>query len=236
MDNVWFPSENQNSKNFTDTDDYLNSILTDIASMPRESISNIVSNLIKTGFVYHAARCLEISSQHNIGVFFTGKELINYRYPSFGDFHKDIKSLLEAGCLYLKVNRERTASITFNRALSFVEEALRQLDSYEEDSTKDVLCLGLAFELAGHCCLPTKNTDGIAYYEAAKKYWKMSYEIDPEEVESWKNHNVTKTVLSALQEVAKVKVQEESSLIQLKSMNYNIRINKALEFVSQMNN
>ncbi|MFN4151600.1 MAG: hypothetical protein ACK4IX_11710, partial [Candidatus Sericytochromatia bacterium] len=179
---------------------------------------------------------LEISSQHNLGVFFTGKELLNYRYNSFGNFHKDIKSLLDAGCLYLKVKRERTASITFNRALSFVEEALRQLDSYEEESSKDVLCLGLAFELAGHCCLPTRNTDGIAYYEAAKKYWDMGYSIDPEEVEEWKEHIVTKTVIGALKEVAKIKFNQETSLIPLMSMDHNIRINKALEIVSEMNN
>ncbi|MBC7475313.1 MAG: hypothetical protein H7263_13565, partial [Candidatus Sericytochromatia bacterium] len=178
---VWLPPEG-NAKNISsDTDAYLQWAFSNIASLPREGVITIVNNLVQIGFLYHAARCLEISAQHNLGVFFTGQELLNYRYPNFGYFHRDINTLLEAGCLYIKGNREKTAIIAFNRALSFVEEALRQIESYEEDSTKDVLCLGLAFELAGHCCFPISNKDGIEYYQAAEKYWQKSSEIDPYE-------------------------------------------------------
>ena len=164
MDNqdfdVWLPPHN-NDKNISDPDSYLQWAFSNIASLPRDGVITVVNNLINLGFLYHAARCLEISAQHNIGVFFTGNELLSYRYPNFGNFHRDIKALLEAGCLYIKGNREKTAALAFNRALSFVEEALRQIESYEEESTKDVLCLGLAFELAGHCCFPIGNSDGI---------------------------------------------------------------------------
>ncbi len=230
--NVWLPPENKSPDKLSDSDSYLQWALANVATFSRDNVNTIVNNLIQIGFVYHAARCLEISAQHNIGVFFTGNELISYRYPNFGNFHRDIQTLLEAGCLYIRSNREKTASIAFNRALSFVEEALRQIESYEKDSTKDVLCLGLAFELAGHCCFPVGNQDGIEYYKAAVNYWDKSYEIDPYEVEQWKLHPVTKTVMNCLKEVAKVKVSEETTLIPLLSMDYQVRINKAKELVN----
>ncbi len=234
MDNqdfdVWLPPKD--NKNDKDTNSYLQWAFTNVASMPRENVDSIVKNLVDIGFIYHAARCLEISAQHSLGVFFTGKELISYRYPSFGNFHNDIKTLLEAGCLYIKGNRERTAFIAFNRALSFVEEALRQIESYEEESTKDLLCLGIAFELAGHCCFPMGHKDGFDYYKAAEKYWALGYKIDPEESEKWKEHKVTKTVINCLKEVASVKVSEKTTMIPLMSSDYQIRINKAKEFIS----
>lgn len=225
--NVWLPSES--NKNFNDSDSYLQWVFSNLASMPRENVTTIVDNLIKTGFTYHAARCLEISAQHSLGVFFTGNELLRYRYPSFGSFHKDITTLLEAGCLYIKGKREKTAQLAFNRALAFVEEALRQIDSYEEDNTKELLCLALAFELAGNCCFPTGNKDGLEYYNAAERYWQKGFEIDAEAVEEWKEHIVTKTVLSSLKEVAKTKFSEKTTLIPLLSNDYNIRIKRAKE-------
>lgn len=234
MDNqsfdVWLPPKDDG--NDKDTNSYLQWAFTNVASMPRENVDSIVKNLVDIGFLYHAARCLEISAQNSLGVFFTGKELINYRYPHFGSFHSDIKTLLEAGCLYIKGNRERTAFIAFNRALSFVEEALRQIESYEEESTKDLLCLGIAFELAGHCCFPIGNKDGFDYYKAAEKYWELGYQNDPEEGEKWKEHRVTKTVINCLKEVASVKVSEKTTMIPLMSSDYQIRINKAKEFVA----
>ncbi len=232
--NVWLPPQNNKNNNISDTNSYLQWAFSNVASMPRENVETIVNNLIDVGFLYHAARCLEISAQHSIGVFFTGNELLSYRYPNFGNFHRDIKSLLEAGCLYIRSNREKTASVAFNRALSFVEEALRQIESFEKDSSRDILCLGLAFELAGHCCFPIGNSDGIEYYKAAENYWQQSYAIDPHQVEEWKYHPVTKTVVNCLKEVAKVKISEETTLIPLMSLDFQTRINKAKELVNYL--
>lgn len=238
MDNqdfdVWLPPKN-NDVNKNDTNSYLHWAFTNIASMPRENVDSVVKNLVDIGYTYHAARCLEISAQHSLGVFFTGTELTNYRYPNFGVFHNNIKTFLDAGCLYIKANREKTASIAFSRALSFVEEALRQLEGYDQESTKDLLCMGLAFELAGHCCFPLGNKDGFDYYQAAEKYWDMGYQNDPEEGEKWKEHKVTKTVISCLKEVAEIKVSEKTTLIPLMSLDYQIRIGKAKEFIYQNN-
>lgn len=227
---VWLPPKNAGDNH--DTNSYLHKVFSSIASMPRNEVYSVVQNLINIGFIYHAARCLEITAQHSLGVFFTGKELISYRYPDFGNFHNDIKTLLEAGCLYIQGNRERTAFIAFNRALSFVEEALRQIESYEEENPKDLLCLGIAFELAGHCCFPLGNKDGFDYYKAAEKYWYLGYENDPEESEKWKDNKATKIVMDCLKEVAKIKVAEKTSMIPLMSSDYQVRISKAKEFMS----
>jgi len=228
---VWLPPEKNNGE-FSDSNAYLKWALTNVASMPREQIETVVKNLIDIGYLYHAARCLEISAQQNLGVFFTGNELLSYRYPNFGRFHNDIRTLLEAGCLYLRSERTRTAANAFARAQAFVEEALRQISSYEEENSKENLCLGLAFELAGHCCFPNSNADGISYYDAAEKYWSQSYNINPEEVESWKEHPVTKTVIGCLKQVAKTKVAEETTLIPLMSMDFQTRIAKARELIA----
>ena len=226
---VWLPPKDSGNNN--DTNSYLHWAFSNIASMSRDNVDIVVKNLINIGFTYHAARCLEISAQHSLGVFFTGNELISYRYPNFGNFHNNIKTLLESGCLYIQGNRERTALVAFNRALSFVEEALRQIESYEEDNPKDLLCLGIAFELAGHCCLPLGNKDGVDYYKAAEKYWDMGYQSDPEESEKWKENKATKIVINCLKEVAKVKISEQTSMIPLMSSDYQVRISKAKEFM-----
>ncbi|MEK7431976.1 MAG: hypothetical protein AABZ74_02495 [Cyanobacteriota bacterium] len=225
---IWLPEENS-PNNFKDSDSYLQWAFTNIASMPRENVDAIVKNLLQIGFVYHAGRCLEISSQYKIGVFFTGNELISYRYPNFGDFHKDINALIYSGLLYNNVQRKDTASITFKRALNFIEEALRQINSYESESTKDLLCLALAFELAGHCSSCAGNTYGLEYYKASRDYWEKAENLDHEETENWKKYKVMKTVLSCLENVSEIKAIDNNDKKDLLSLEYSERIEKAKE-------
>ncbi|MFN8671552.1 MAG: hypothetical protein U0457_05620 [Candidatus Sericytochromatia bacterium] len=225
--NFWQPEKENNS--LKDSDSYLQWAFSDIASMPRESVEQIVKNLLNIGYSYHAARCLEISSQYKIGVFFTGNELISYRLPNFGDFHRDIRALVYAGLIYLSSNRISTAKLSFQRALNFVEEALRQINSYESESTKDLLCLAIGFELAGHCSSCTSNKNGLDYYEASEEYWKKAEYIDPEEIQSWKNLKIMKTILDCLNDVSQIKDIESDEKKYLLSLDYSQRINKSKE-------
>lgn len=228
--NLWTPPSSEGSDNaFKDSNDYLKWSLANISSMPRENVEAVVKNLVKIGFVYHAGRCLEISSQYKIGVFFTGQELINYRYPNFGEFHQNIKTLIQAGSLYNKCNRKTTAYITFQRALNFVEEALRQIESYEEGNTKEVLCLAIAFELAGHCAILTSNSDGIDYYNAAKEYWEKSIALDQEEFENWKTNKITQIVIECLKESLDIIPVDFTDKEKLLSDDFEKRINISKE-------
>ncbi|GIW23190.1 MAG: hypothetical protein KatS3mg068_2197 [Candidatus Sericytochromatia bacterium] len=230
--NVWLPDSNININKDLNTEDYLKSVLTNVVTTSEENLISIVNNLINIGFTYYAARCLEIYAQNKIGVFCNGDEIINYRYSNFGEFHENIAKLIKAGCLYIKSKRENTARISFNRALTFVEEALRQIESYEEDNFKETLCLALAFELAGHCCLPTGNLNALDYYQAAEEYFNKSIENSPEEFENWKNHKISKVILKTLKEILKIKLSEDTSIIPLLSWDYQIRLKKSKELIN----
>jgi len=226
---VWLPSDNVNNLNI---EDYLKNALNNIVLNSEEELKKIVNTLINIGFNYYAARCLEIYAQNKIGIFWNSNEIINYNYPNFGEFHNSINKLIKAGCLYIESKRENTARISFNRALTFIEEALRQIESYEDDNFKETLCLGLAFELAGHCCLSTGNLNALDYYKAAEEYFEKSIENSKEEFESWKDHKVSKIILSSLREILKIKSIKDSSIASILSWDYKIRLKMSMELVS----
>lgn len=227
---VWLP--NNNFENNLNIEEYLKSVLNNIVLNSEEELIKIVNNLINIGFNYYAARCLEIYAQNKIGVFCNADEILNYKYSNFGEFHENINKLIRAGCLYIKSKRENTARISFNRALTFIEEALRQIDSYQEDNFRETICLALAFEFAGHCCLPTGNLNALDYYQAAEEYFEKTIENSPEEFENWKNHKISKIILSSLREIVKIKLIEETSIIPLLSWDYEIRLKKSRELVN----
>lgn len=171
----------------------------------------ISDQLASVGQPFQAARCLEVVIQRRLGLSLTGRELTGIEEADFGVFHARILALLHAGSLYLEAGRPRTARAVLLRSLLFVEEALRRLEP-PSDEWAALCCLGLGFELAGHCCVATEESDGLEYYQAAHDYWDRAVRSRPEAFPQWTMHPVTDTVIRCLTEAGKIRRVEEECL------------------------
>ncbi len=198
-----------------------------IALLSEEERVRVVSHLAEVGQFYQAARCLEIVAQHRLGLDFTGTELIDYQIPGFGGFHAMIYDLLRSGTLYHKAKRPSTALAAYRRALLFVEEALRSMKRYPQDDQDAVWGIGLAFELAGHCCAAMDDSNGLEYYQAAESYWGKAVRLRPEEITHWTYHPVTKTVINCLKPVVETRALSDDYREQLLTSDYQTRLESA---------
>lgn len=168
-------------------------------------VTRLVTHLVDLGQHYAAARCLEILAQHKLGLDLTGHELLDYHFPGFGTFHQVIFDLLRAGALYHRSGRQRTSRAAVRRALLFVEEAIRSIRGLDRVDNGEMACLGIAFELAGHCCAALEDADGLDYYRAAQRYWSQAARMRPEALLQWSHHPVTRTVIRCLEPVVEIR-------------------------------
>lgn len=205
----------------------LSRAILEAARTSEAEVTRIVSHLAGVGQFYQAARCLEIVAQHRLGLDLTGTELLDYRIPQFGRFHRIIHDLLKAGALYHQAERHRTAKAAFRRALLFVEEALRNINGLNRVDNGEMACLGLAFELAGHCCVALEDSEGLDYYSAAANYWGQAARMRPEALFQWSHHPVTQTVIRCLAPVAETRAIAEATREELFASDYMTRIDTA---------
>lgn len=186
----------------------LNAAILAAARTSDAEVTRVVGQLSALGQYYAAARCLEIVAQDRLGLDFTGHELLDYAVPGFGDFHGVILTMLKAGALYHKAERQRTAEATFRRAQLFVEEALRNISGLDRVDNGELACLGIAFELAGHCCFALDDSDGLDYYHAAQRYWGQAARMRPEALFQWSHHPVTQVVIQCLHPVVETRSRQ----------------------------
>lgn len=205
----------------------LSEVVLAAAKTSHQEVARIVAHLAGIGQYYQAARCLEIVAQHKLGLEFTGEELINYERSGFGQFHHVIHDLLRSGALYHKARRHRTARATFRRALLFVEEAIRNINGLDRVDNGEMACLGLAFELAGHCCVALEDVEGLDYYHAAQRYWGQSARMRPEAMFQWTHHPVTQTVIRCLLPVVEIRSFDQGRCDDLFAADYVTRIDTA---------
>jgi hypothetical protein len=205
----------------------LTASLLDAARTRPEDVAAIVAHMVAIGQTYQAARCLEILAQQRLGLEFTGGELISYDAPRFGAFHRDLHDLLQAGALYHQARRHRTARAAIRRALLFVEEAIRNINDLDRVDNGEMACLGLAFELAGHCCVALEDRDGLDYYHAAQRYWGQSARMRPEALFQWTHHPVTRTVIRCLGPVVEIRPVDSERRDGLFAADYVTRIDTA---------
>lgn len=205
----------------------LSQAILDAAKTSDAEVTRMVSHLAGIGQYYQAARCLEIVAQYKLGLDFTGEELLNYEIPGFGHFHTVIHDMLRSGALYHKARRTRTAEAAFRRALLFVEEALRSISGLDRVNHGEIACLGIAFELAGHCSLALDDQTGHDYYHAAQKYWGQAARMRPEALPKWTHHPVTQTVIRCLGPVVETRRLERACRDDLFASDYMTRIGTA---------
>lgn len=200
-----------------------------VAAMGRSEaeVTALVTHLVDVGQHYAAARCLEILAQHKLGLDLTGDELVSYQFPSFGTFHRVILDLLRAGALYHRSGRQRTSRAAVRRALLFVEEAIRSIKGLDRVDNGEMVCLGIAFELAGHCCVALEDADGLDYYRAAQRYWGQAARMRPEALHQWAHHPVTRTVIRCLEPVVEIRPPQQVEPEALFAADYTTRIDTA---------
>lgn len=200
-----------------------------LAAMGRSEaeVASLVTHLVDLGQHYAAARCLEIMAQHKLGLDLTGDELLSYHFPGFGTFHQVIFDLLRAGALYHRSGRQRTSRAAVRRALLFVEEAIRSIKGLDRVDNGEMVCLGIAFELAGHCCVALEDSDGLDYYRAAQRYWSQAARMRPEALFQWAHHPVTQTVIRCLEPVVEIRPAERVEAEALFAADYTTRIDTA---------
>ena len=223
---IWVPGVDGEPVDVSNQAD-LSEVVLAAARTSAQEVARIVSHLTSIGQTYQAARCLEIIAQHKLGLEFTGDELINYEIPGFGKFHQVIYDLLQAGALYHQAQRHRTAKAAFRRALLFVEEAIRNINGLDRVDNGEMACLGIAFELAGHCCVALEDQDGLDYYHAAQRYWGQSARMRPEALFQWTHHPVTRTVIRCLEPVVEIRPVARSRHEDLFAADYVTRIDTA---------
>jgi hypothetical protein len=198
-----------------------------VARLSEAEVTRVVDHLVAIGQVFQAARCLEIIAQHQLGLDVSGAELIDEGRPGFGVFHTLIYDMLRAGTLYHRAKRPKTAETAFRRALIFVEEALRTLPGYSSDSHAEMWGVGLAFELAGHCCVVLDDMSGLEYYQAAEQFWTQALRIRPEASSHWTSHPVTRTVINCLSPVMETRDLDEDYREFLFTPDYQTRLDAA---------
>lgn len=206
---------------------HMNAAILDAARTSEAEVTRIVSHLATIGQLYQAARCLEIVAQYRLGLEFSGGELLAYTGPEFGQFHRVIYEQLQAGALYHQSGRGRTAEAAFRRALLFVEEALRNINGLERVDNGEMACLGIAFELAGHCCAALDDASGLDYYHAAERYWGQAARMRPEALFQWAHHPVTQTVIRCLGPVMDTRPASRPLKDDLFAVDYMTRIDTA---------
>ena len=221
----WTPSARLDG--MSNENESLDLALQAVNHLPRPEARRMIDQLIRLGQYYEAARCLELMAQHSLGVITRAERLVDRRRPGFGTFHDDIRALMQAGELFHRSRRPGTGWATFQRALIFVEEGLRSLENVELDDPGDACCIGLAFELAGHCCAAIDKADGLEYYKAAQDYWHQSTVVNPEACRSWQDHHVTQTVIASIEPVVAIKPLEPALRISLFSTDYQTRLDTA---------
>ena len=192
-----------------------------------QEVARLVNHLVQLGQHYAAGRCLEILAQHKLGLDLSGDELLNYHFSGFGTFHQVIYDLLRAGALYQQSGRQRTSRAAVRRALLFVEEAIRNIRGIPRGDNGELICLGIAFELAGHCCAALDDSDGIDYYHAAERYWGQAARLRPEALFQWSHHPVTQTVIRCLGPVVEIRPAQEVPPEELFAADYTTRIDSA---------
>jgi hypothetical protein len=223
---IWLPGADGEPIDVSNPTDLSEVVLRAARTSPQE-VARVVSHLAEIGQTYQAARCLEIIAQHKLGLDFTGDELISYEVPGFGQFHHVIHDLLQAGALYHKARRHRTARAAIRRALLFVEEAIRNINGLDRVDNGEMACLGLAFELAGHCCVALEDREGLDYYHAAQRYWGQSARMRPEALFQWAHHPVTQTVIRCLHPVVEIRPVDQERQDDLFAADYMTRIDTA---------
>lgn len=226
---LWRPSGNDGLPLDLNNPHQLSYAILNVAFLSDQEVARVVTHLMETGQYYQAARCLEIVAQHRLGLDFSGDELVGHDEPGFGSFHGWIYDLLRSGALYHRSRRPRTAEAAFRRALIFVEEALRHTDRQEplEEDRGEMFCLGLAFELAGHCCAALEDTSGLDYYQAAESYWYQATRRRPEGITHWIYHPVTQKVISCLFPVLETRPISEDTREHLFTADYQTRLGTA---------
>src|SRR5690606_10055747 len=108
-------------------EDPISLVIQDVGRLPRAEAMRLVDELVQLGQYYEAARCLEVLAQGSLGLAAGAAKLVGRSRPDFGEFHEDIRALMRAGALYHRSRRPGTSWAAFQRALIFVEEALRNL-------------------------------------------------------------------------------------------------------------
>lgn len=189
---IWRPSTQEGAPS-------LDAAILEAAKASDAEVARLVAHLTGAGRFYEAARVLEVVAQGHLGLALEGHELTGHHSPNFGNFHRRIQALMRAGALYLEGGRRRTAQAAFLRAQLFVEEALRQAAGPPAHDARALVCLGLGFELAGHCCVAVGEREGLDYYAAALRYWGQAARMKPEALLAWNDHPVTATVIRCLE-------------------------------------
>ncbi|MEB3196998.1 MAG: hypothetical protein VKP62_07310 [Candidatus Sericytochromatia bacterium] len=224
--NLWLPDADGPALDLSSHQAISDAVLRAIRTSDKE-VARLVNHLVQVGQHYSAARCLEILAQHRLGLDLTGDELLNYHFPGFGSFHQVIYDLLRAGALYHSSGRQRTSRAAVRRALLFVEEAIRNIRGLDRVDNGEMVCLGIAFELAGHCCVALDDSDGIDYYHAAQRYWGQAARMRPEALFQWAYHPVTQTVIRCLGPVVEIRPVQEIPPDELFAADYTTRIDTA---------
>lgn len=228
---LWRPAPGEALELDLDNPSQLSFAILNVARLSEAEVTRVVDHLVAIGQPYQAARCLEIVAQQQLGLDFTGHELIDQGKPGFGLFHNLIHDMLRAGTLYHRAKRPRTADAAYRRALIFVEEALRSLPGYSSDSNTEMWGVGLAFELAGHCCVALDDTSGLEYYQAAERFWSRALRIRPEAISQWTLHPVTRTVINCLSPAVERRALDEGCLEQLLTSDYQTRLGTAMSLL-----
>lgn len=224
---IWLPSTGELRELDLENPNQLSYAILNVARLSEGEATRVVDHLVAIGQPYQAARCLEILAQHQLGLDFTGAELIDRGYGRFGAFHAQIHAMLRAGTLYDRAHRPRTAEAAFRRALIFVEEALRSLNGYSSEQHAEVWGVGVAFELAGHCCVALDDSSGLEYYQAAETHWSIACRLRPEEISHWSHHPVTRTVIRCLEPAVASRELEPEYREQLFAPDYQTRLDTA---------
>lgn len=224
---IWLPPSGAGVELDLDNPSHLSYAILNVAQLGELEATRVVEHLVAMGRPYQAARCLEILAQHQLGLDVTGTELLDRGQRGFGAFHAQIHDLLRAGKLYQHAQRPRTADAAFRRALIFVEEALRQLPPVAAGGHSDFWGVGVAFELAGHCCVALDDTSGLEYYQAAETHWSLACRLRPTEIAHFSHHPVTRTVIRCLEPAVAHRDLEPEYREQLFAPDYQTRLDTA---------
>ncbi len=223
---LWLPDPDATDLDLSDPL-LLHHAILNVAKLSDEDVARVVGHLCDAGQHYQAGRCLEVVAQERLGLEAPAEAVINPARSGFGAFHAAIYILLRAGALYTRSRRPRTAATVFRRALIFVEESLRSVDSVRTSDNQDLWSLGVTFELAGHVCVALADRDGIDYYAAARTYWEQAIRLRPEATPALTIHPVTRTVISCLESAVESREIDDNYREILFSSDYLTRIDTA---------
>ena len=222
---LWLPDPDSRDLDLSDPL-HLQQAILNVAKLSDEDVARVVGHLANAGQYYQAARCLEVVAQERLGLE-APAYAVNPASSGFGAFHAAIYILLRAGALYSRARRPRTADTVFRRALIFVEESLRSVDTVRTGHNEALWSVAVTFELAGHVCVALADPSGIDYYEAARNYWDQAILLRPEDSPALTIHPVTRTVISCLSSAIEAREIDENYREILFSSDYVTRIDTA---------